>query len=369
MNILIIGGGVAAFEAALAAAENPECKVTVCSAETVPPYRRPALSRMVAEELSDTAFYFKQPEFYKERNIELKLNKSAVSINRENSSVTFSDGEVISYDRLILATGGCSFVPPVEGAENAHTFRNYRDLQFFRQQLTEGVDKAVIIGAGVLGLELADSLLAKGCRVTLIEAGPAILSRNLDPESSALVMKHLSSLEGIEVKTNCKVTKITPDSVVLENETVPSGLTVFSAGVRSCVALAAEAGLSVGRGITVNNRMESSDKNIFSCGDAAETPAGCCGLLPAAKSMGHIAGVNAAGGNELFVPESYPVRLMALGLKLFAAGKTEDAVSEVSVDDSGNYQRLTRNQAGQLTGVILMGDLKAAVKLQKEMVC
>ena len=86
MNILIIGGGVAAFEAALAAAENPVCKVTVCSAETVPPYRRPALSRMVAEEVSDTAFYFKQPDFYKEHNIELKLNKRAVAINRENST-------------------------------------------------------------------------------------------------------------------------------------------------------------------------------------------------------------------------------------------------------------------------------------------
>ena len=369
MNILIIGGGVAAFEAALAAAENPACKVIVCSAENVPPYRRPALSRMVAEDLSDTAFYFKQPEFYKERNIELKLNKNALSIDRENATVTFADGEVISYDRLILATGGCSFVPPVPGAEHAHTFRNYRDLQFFRQKLAEGIDKAVIIGAGVLGLELADSLLAKKCHVTLIEAGPAILSRNLDPESSALVMKHLQSLEGLDVKTNCKVCQITPDSVVLENETIPSGLTVFSAGVRSCVTLAAEAGLMVNRGIAVNNRMESSDKNIFSCGDAAETSGGCCGLLPAAKSMGHIAGVNASGGNELFTPESYPVRLMALGLKLFAAGKTQDDSSEVSVDAQGNYQRLTRNKDGQLTGVILMGDLKAAVKLQKEMVC
>ena len=369
MNILIIGGGVAAFEAALSAAENPVCKVTVCSAETVPPYRRPALSRMVAEEVSDTAFYFKQPDFYKEHNIELKLNKRAVAINRENSTVTFADGEVLSYDRLILATGGCSFVPSVPGAENAHTFRNYRDLQFFRQQLAKGIDKAVIIGAGVLGLELADSLLAKGCHVTLIEAGSTILSRNLDPESSALVMKHLNTLPGLEIKTNSKVCKITPDSVILENETLPSSLTVFSTGVRCCAAIAAEAGLKVSRGITVNDRMESSDENIFSCGDAAEPAAGCCGLLPAAKSMGHIAGVNAAGGDELFVPESYPVRLMALGLKLFAAGKTQDASSEVSVDGAGNYQRLTRNEKGELTGVILMGDLKAAVKLQKEMVC
>lgn len=369
MNILIIGGGVAAFEAALAAADNQACKVTVCSGEAVVPYRRPALSRMVAEELSDTAFYFKQPEFYKERNIDLKLNKNAVSVNKVNNTVTFADGEVLSYDRLILATGGNCFVPPIPGAENAHTFRDYRDLQFFREQLSAGAADAVIIGAGVLGLELADSLLARNCRVTLIEAGSAILSRNLDPESSALVTKHLQSLPNLTVKTNCKVLEITADSVELENETLPSALTVFSAGIRSNVKLASDAGLTVNRGVVVDDRLQTSDENIFCCGDAAEPPSGCCGLLPAAKSMGHIAGINAAGGNELYVPEVYPVRLMALGLKLFAAGKTQDASSEVTSDDSGNYQRLTRNQAGELTGIILMGDLKAAVKLQKEMVC
>jgi NAD(P)H-nitrite reductase large subunit len=114
--------------------------------------------------------------------------------------------------------------------------------------------------------------------------------------------------------------------------------------------------------------MATADPAVFSCGDAAELPCGSFGLLSAAKSMGHTAGINAAGGNEDFIPEIYPVRLMALGIKLFSAGKLNDAVSE-SVGSQGNYQRLTRDQQGNLTGVILLGDLKAAVKLQKELVC
>lgn len=368
MNILIIGGGVAAFEAALAAAANENCHVTLCSEETVPPYRRPALSRMVAEEMSDTAFFFKQSSFYQERNITLELGKKAVAVNREKKEVSFADGSVLSYDRLVLATGGYAFVPPVPGAEYTHTLRNYADLQFFRKRLTEGVKEAVIIGAGVLGLELADSLVAKGCHVTLIEAKERILSRNLDDNSARMLMEQLRTIPQITLKTCESVQKITADSVVLERETLPSELTVFSTGIRSNVTLAAEAGLQVGHGIIVDEKMATSDPCIFSCGDAAEPASGCCGLLGAAKNMGHIAGTNAAGGSEIYVPESYPIRLMALGIKLFAAGKCDDAASEVTVDN-GNYQRLTRNAEGALTGIVLIGDLKAAVKLQKELVC
>ena len=366
MNILIIGGGVAAFEAAAAAA-LPQHHVTVCSKESVLPYRRPALSRMVSEELTDTAFYFKNSAFYQEKNIEILLNKEASAIDRKGRTVSFKDGTTLPYDRLILAAGGEAFVPPVPGAEYALTLRDFEDLQEIREKITAGARKAVIIGGGVLGLELADSLLARGCEVTVIEAGPALLSRNLDQESAALVMKHLASLPNFTVKTMAKVQRITPESVELENETLPSDLTVFSTGVRSCTHLAADAGLAAERGIVVNEKMQTSDPEIFSCGDCAAPPCGICTLLSAAKSMGHIAGVNAAGGDENFVPEIYPVRLMALGIKLFSAGKINDAVSEVS-SSGENYQRLTRDAQGNLTGVILLGDLKSAVKLQKELV-
>ena len=368
MNILIIGGGVAAFEAGLAAsAASSDHHVTICSKEGVPPYRRPALSRMVSEQLSDTAFYFKDQNFYAERNIQLLLNKEAVSIDRKKQEVFFKDNSVLPYDRLILATGGNAFIPPVEGAEYAKVLRDYEDLQQIRNEIASGANDAVIVGGGVLGLELADSLLAKGCRVTLLEAGSEVLSRNLDQESAAMVMEQLRQIPGLTVKTNIKVKKVTPDGIELENEKIPSKMVFFSTGVRSAAQLAVDAKLQVNKGIVVDSHMVTSDPLIYSCGDAAEPPSGICGLLSAAKSMGHTAGVNAAGGNEEFVPEIYPVRLMALGIKLFSAGKLNDAVSEKTCAD-GNYQRLTRDCCGNLTGVILLGDLKSAVKLQKELV-
>ena len=256
--------------------------------------------------------------------------------------------------------------PPIPGAEFARTLRDYEDLRQIREELASGAEDAVVIGGGVLGLELADSLLAKGCKVTLLEAGPAVLARNLDQESGKLVMEQLKSLPNLTVKTNARVKALTQNTVELEDETIPAKLIFFSAGVRSAAKLALDAGLEVNRGIVVNDRMQSSDPDIYSCGDAAEPPCGSCGLLSAAKSMGHVAGVNAAGGDETFVPEIYPVRLMALGLKLFSAGKLNDAASE-STSGEGSFQRLTRDEKGNLTGIILLGDLKAAVKLQKEL--
>lgn len=368
MKILIIGGGIAAFEAAVAASAQNGNEITVCSRESVPPYRRPALSRMVAEDVADNAFFLKSMEFYREHGIELKLQKEALRIARDSKEVFFADGDVLSYDRLIIATGGYAFVPPVEGAENAWVLRDYADLQRLRKKVGSGLKNAVIAGGGVLGLELADSLLAKGCKVTMLEVSPSILCRNLDPETSEKVRKQLDSIPGFTLKTGASVKKITPQTVELaDGSMIDSGLTVFSAGVRSCSKIAADAGLEVNGGIKVDLNMQSSDPAIYACGDAAEPPCGNCRLFATAKSMGHVAGTNAAGGNETYQPEIAPLRLMALGIKLFSAGKLADARSEIS-SSGENYQRLTYNERGELTGIILLGDLKSAVKLQKEMV-
>ena len=99
-KILIIGGGVAAYEAALAASAAPETKVTVCSAESVPPYRRPALSRMVAEDVADAAFYFKPLSFYAERGIDLRLGAGAEAIDQEKKELRLADGTILSWDAL-----------------------------------------------------------------------------------------------------------------------------------------------------------------------------------------------------------------------------------------------------------------------------
>ena len=366
-KILIIGGGVAAYEAALAASAAPATKVTVCSAESVPPYRRPALSRMVAEEVADAAFYFKPAAFYAERGIDLRLNAEAEAINREKKTLRLADGTLLLWDALVLATGGYAFVPPLPGAEHIRVLRNYKDLLAIRGLLKAGLRKAVIAGAGVLGLELADSLLRKGCEVTLLEAGPAVLGRNLDEASAEMVRQILAQRSGLTVLTNVSAGRVFPDGVELtDGRRLDAGAVFFSTGVRSCAKLAADAGLAVDRGIVIDDRTATSDPAVFACGDAAELNGRTFGLMNAAKTTGHIAGVNAAGGNERFVPESWPVRLNALGIKLFSAGTPAGARIEHSESD-GAGKSLIYDGSGKLAGVVLLGDLSEGAALQKEL--
>ena len=366
-KILIIGGGVAAYEAALAASAAPETQVTVCSAESVPPYRRPALSRMVAEEVADAAFYFKPLSFYKERGIDLRLEAVAEALDLAKKQLRLADGTLLPWDALILATGGYAFVPPLPGAEHVRVLRNYKDLLTIRELLKAGLHKAVIAGAGVLGLELADSLLQKGCEVTLLEAGPAVLGRNLDEASAETVRKLLAQSPGLTVLTGVSAGKVFPDGVELtDGRRLDAGAVFFSTGVRSCARLAADAGLAVSRGIVIDDRTATSDPAVFACGDAAELNGRSFGLMNAAKTMGHIAGVNAAGGDERFVPESWPVRLNALGIKLFSAGASSGARVEHS-ETKGAGKSLIYDESGKLTGVVLLGDLSEAAALQKEL--
>ena len=366
-KILIIGGGVAAYEAALAASAAPETTVTVCSAESVPPYRRPALSRMVAEEVADAAFYFKPAAFYAERGIDLRLDAEAEALDREKRELRLADGTILPWDALVLATGGYAFVPPLPGAEHIRVLRSYKDLLTIRELLKGGLRKAVIAGAGVLGLELADSLLKKGCEVTLLETGPAVLGRNLDEAGAGTVKKLLAQKEGLTVLTNVSAGKVFSDGVELtDGRRLDAGAVFFSTGVRRCARLAADAGLAVGRGIVIDDRTATSDPAVFACGDAAELNGRTFGLLNAAKTMGHIAGVNAAGGDERFVPESWPVRLNALGIKLFSAGTPAGARVEHS-ETEGAGKSLIYDDSGKLAGVVLLGDLSEAAALQKEL--
>ena len=203
MKIAVIGGGVAAFEAAVAARKNaPECEITVLSREAVPPYRRPALSGMVAQDLDDARFYIKNMDFYARERIGVELDMTAVKLDLAAKRVEFADGEKIDYDRLVIATGARPFVPPVPGltGDKVAVLREYSDLENLRARLEGNCRKAVVLGGGVLGLELAASLLERGLEVTVVEAAPAIMPRNLDADAGRAVMEYLQKLPKLALR-------------------------------------------------------------------------------------------------------------------------------------------------------------------------
>jgi nitrite reductase (NADH) large subunit len=372
MKIVILGGGVAAFEAAVAARkQDAAAEVAVYSREKVPPYRRPALSGMVAQDLEDARFFIKGKEFFAKERIELELDSEAVKLDPAAKKVAFASGETVIYDKLVIATGAHPFVPPVPGldGEKVAVLREFSDLERLRAILDSGTcRKVVVLGGGVLGLELAAALLERGVRVTVVENFPAIMPRNLDAEAGKLVMEHLAKLQNLELRFGASAANWNGRLLELGDGTaIESDLVCVSAGVRANVKLAAEAGLPCGRGITVDAAMRVTGfDDTFAAGDVAECDGKPCGLYNTARAMGKTAGVNAAGGSATFAPEATPVRLAVMGLKIFSAGDISGAGE--GGGEITKYRKLFRDANGKLRGAILMGDVSEALKLQAEIV-
>ena len=377
MKIAIIGGGVAAFEAAKNIRSlSDEAEVTIYSREAVPPYRRPALSRMAAEELADAQFYIKPASFYAENRIGLELGRTLCAIDTKTKTLTFDSGVPAHYDRLLLATGSHCFYPPVPGMDldGVMSLREYADLQKLRARLDAGVKRAAVIGGGLLGLELAQSLLERGCTVTVIEGSPLLLPRNLDEEAAGVVLKRLAGIDNLTLRFGCNVKEVAGKDgravgVTLADGTCEADLVMVSAGVRANIEVAAAAGIPCNRGIVADSCLRTGVAEIYAAGDCAEVAGASYGLYDAARSMGSVAARNLLGEEQPFVSQAYPARLSVFGVKLFSAGKLAGARSETTQDvAAGTFRKLFYDDSNRLIGCILVGDLREAVKLQSQII-
>ena len=320
MKIIVIGGGPAALESAIAARKNaPDAQIEIFSAENSLPYRRPALSGLLAagKEIDGKTFFIKPAEFFNEQRIGFHPGCRAVKI--EGSTLIFENGEKVGFDRLIIASGSNAVRLPIPGAEgeNVFTLRSLEDVRRLTEKLDAGVKNAVIIGGGVLGLEIADSLLTRKIKTTVLEAAPGLFCNNLSKEDSAALLTRLNSVDLLDVRCGQQVNRISENGVELgTSESIPADLVVLAAGSRPDLTLPRSAGIACGRGIVVDGNMRSSRNDVFAAGDAAEFNGRCFNLYMDAVASGKIAGSNAAGAEAEFTAKPSPIRLFALGEKL-----------------------------------------------------
>ena len=318
MRIVIAGGGPAALESAVAARKNsPDAEIIICSAENSLPYRRPALSGLLAagKNIDPKTFYIKPETFFAEQNIEFRRNSRAVAV--KDHALILESGEKVDFDKLILACGGNAVRPPIPGGERAFTLRTLADMEKLTARLDEGVNSAVVIGGGVLGLEIAESLISREIPTAVIENAPGLFSRKLAPEDSRKLLERLNKIEFLNIICGRSVQNITEKTVTLDSgEEIAAELVIFAAGSSPDLPLAASAGIEYGRGVKVNRFMESSVPDIYAAGDMAEFDGRCFNLYMDAVASGKIAGTNAAGGKAEFTAAFAPVRFFALGEKL-----------------------------------------------------
>ncbi|HAT1427528.1 TPA: FAD-dependent oxidoreductase [Corynebacterium striatum] len=222
----------------------------------------------VIEERQD--LLLQTPEALKERfNIDVRVNTRATHVDRAARTVTTESGETIPYDDLVLSPGATPFLPPITGIEKSYSLRTVEDVDRIAAAL-KGRTRAVIIGGGFIGLEMAENLRHRDLSVAVVEATPQIMGP-LDSEMAAIVTEHLRA-NGVEIRTNAQATEISDSGVALADGTeLPADIVITAIGVRPASDLAREAGLEISErgGIVVDAQQRTSDPHIFALGDAA----------------------------------------------------------------------------------------------------
>jgi len=327
---LIIGnsaGGVGAMEAIREI--DKDGPLAVISDEEHHVYSRPLISYYLADEIDYDKIFYRPLDFYEKKGIDPILGRKVLKIDFDQRSVVLDDGSNIGFEKLLLATGGEPFVPLIKGLEN-HEFFNFitlNDSVKIRERLARknrgkgvgnrgegnrGIETAVVLGGGLIGLKAAEALTQRGIHVKVVELADRVLSPVLDEQGSAIIQGVMEEA-GVEVITGHTIAEVTGqgtsvNSVILDSgEEIDCSLLIVAIGVRPRVELARDTQIQVNRGIVVDKLMQTSVPGIYACGDCAEvydfitdgfrlTP-----LWPTAHVGGRVAGSNMAGVEKEYV--------------------------------------------------------------------
>ncbi|MDD2522674.1 MAG: FAD-dependent oxidoreductase [Anaerolineaceae bacterium] len=377
-HFLIAGGGIAGVSAVEAIHKvDSEADITLISEEPVLPYFRMSLTRYLAGELDRSQLDLHKESWYLENHINLVLSRRITKIDAESKQVTLDDGQLIEYDKLILANGASPFVPPIPGKElsGVMTLRSLEDADRILQTLDHTAD-IVCIGGGLLGLEIAGAIARHGSKVTVLEALEWLLPRQLGQEAAEMLRKQISTM-GISVTVPAKITGLVGEEKVEGVEIagpdgeaavcVPAELVLISAGVRPNLDLAKMAGVEVNKGVLVNEHMQTSKPDIYAAGDVTEFHGISYGLWIPARKQGEVAGRHAAGAPAEFAGDPPAAKLKVLGIDLFSIGQflpTEAGDRLVTSKKDDSYvSMLFRN--GILIGANLLGETGLDAKVRK----
>jgi assimilatory nitrate reductase electron transfer subunit len=387
-RLVVVGNGMAGcrfVQEVLARDPGRRLAITVIGEEPGGAYNRLQLSNVLAGAAGADTIELADEQWYAAQGVTLRTGTAVARIDRPARRVRLDDGVTLPYDILVLATGSSPVLPPVAGLlrgdgqllPGAVAFRTLEDCMAITR-LAENAGSAVVLGAGVLGLETARGLAGRGLPVTLVQRGPRLMERQLDAGASRVLTRTVRSL-GVHVRPGAGVRSVRRDSrvrgVVLDDgSTLDADLLVLCCGVRPRVELAREAGLAVAAGVVVDDQLRSvTDPAVFAIGECAEHRGRTHGMVAPSWEQARVAAQVITGPGE---PVSYPgsvtvTRLKAAGIELASLGDAAEDNQDASGDpddmevirftDSsrGIYQKLVVRE-GRLTGAILLGDTRTA---------
>ena len=319
LKIVVIGGVASGMSAAAKAKRTcKDCSVVVYTEDSYIAYSACSLPYYISDYITDMdAVIDRTPEQMLQQGVVVNICHRCEAIDPESHTVAIRrpDGTSFtdSYDRLIIATGASPVIPPFEGMELEGVFaiRSLSQANTIRDWVRESRPKnAVIIGGGIISVEMVEAFAEMGIKVTVLEAAPEIMGM-MDSDVAELIRNHLSN-NGVEVKCGCRVTGFGGDGTVkkvyADGEKFPADMVLVAVGVRPNSKLASDAGIELGakNAIRVDKFMRTSKVDIWACGDCATTYNIVSGqeeyipLGTTANKQGRIAGENAAGGASAF---------------------------------------------------------------------
>ena len=381
MRYVIIGNSAAAVGAIEAIRERDrEGSITVVSDEPHHVYSRPLITYWLGGEVSDAQMAYRPADFYERFGVETMLGTEVVSVDPAEKAVSLAGGGWVRYDRLLIATGGRPFVPPLRGANlgGVFTFTRWDDAREMAQAMEgRGVESALIVGGGFIGMKTVEALMAREIQLTVVELADQILGATFDATASQLIMRLLRG-EGVDVRTGTTVEEIIGRSgwvdhaVLRGGERLSTDLLVFAIGVRPNVGLIPkESEIEVNRGIVVDRRMRTTAADIYAAGDCVEAydrlldTVRPIAIWPNAYRQGAVAGENMAGGERVY-DGGFPMNALEIcGVPTVSVGLTdpEDA-DEYEILDAYDgarpmYKKLVLRR-DRLVGAISVGDIERA---------
>src|SRR6201993_2199227 len=288
-------------------------------------YNRVLLSSVLAGEIASPDIELKPANWWRDRGVTLKYGCRATEIDIGRNELKIAGDESIEFSRLVLATGSTALRLNVPCSELAgvHTFRDTRDVDLLLT-LAAKKKRVVVIGGGLLGLEAAYGLAKAGAPVTLIHLMDRLMERQLDAPAADL-LKTLVERKGIKVLLNANTARIHGDNHVegvelADGRRIEADAVVFAAGIRPNTALAKEAGISVNRGVVVDDHLQTSAQNIFALGECAEHRGICYGLVEPAYEQAGVLARHLASREAAYQGSVVPAHLKVSGVSVFSAG-------------------------------------------------
>jgi nitrite reductase (NADH) large subunit len=382
MRHVIIGNSAAAVGAIEAIRQHDrDNPITVVSDEPQHVYSRPLISYLLGGMVDESRMHYRPPDFYDRYGVETMLGVEVVHVTPQKQSISLAGGGTLAYDRLLIATGGKPFVPPVPGVdlEGVFTLTRWEDARRISRYIEErGVKSALVLGGGLIGLKTTEALMARSIAVTVVELADRILSTSFDRTASKLAETILRR-QGTDVKTGTTVKEIVDrngrvDHTILQDgERVDCDLVVFAIGVRPNVGLISqESGININRGILVDNHMHTSVPHVYAAGDCVEAhdmllrENRTIAIWPNAYRQGFVAGCNMVGMEKEYAG-GFPMNSVEVGgVPIISVGLTDPQTNEDEYEimerynrEDSTYERLVL-RGHRLVGAIFVGNIDRA---------